>query len=57
MARGFSARRPGNWRELIADLTLFYRWPPSAGFEMTITRLLWWVEQANRQVKERANAK
>ncbi|MBV9859883.1 MAG: GpE family phage tail protein [Alphaproteobacteria bacterium] len=41
---------------MIADLTLFYGWPPESAWGMTITRLLWWAKQANRQAEARANA-
>jgi hypothetical protein len=47
-ARQIGTRFPGNWRDLIADLTRFWGWGPKAAWNLTGTQLLWWTEQANR---------
>lgn len=48
-------RYPGNWRELIADLTRFWGWGPKDAWGLTGTQILWWTDQASR-VAERERA-
>lgn len=51
--QGFRHARPGNWEQLIADLTAFFPgWGPDDGWNLTTTRLRWWVEQQHRMAKE-----
>jgi hypothetical protein len=41
---------------LIADLTHFWHWSPTAAWSLTGTQLLWWLDQTNRII-ERENAR
>jgi hypothetical protein len=39
---------PVNLRELMADLTWFFRWPPSEVESMTLEQIKWWQSQLER---------
>lgn len=47
---------PCNWRELMADVTWFFRWSPRDVGDLTIPELLWWAEQARRIQQERGGS-
>ena len=47
-ARKIRTRYPGNWRDLIADLTRFWGWGPMDAWGLTGTQLVWWTEQSIR---------
>jgi hypothetical protein len=53
---GFYRSWPSNYTELIADLSRYWGWPaggPGSGFEITGSRLIYWLDQANRIITER----
>jgi hypothetical protein len=50
---GVSQFRPRNWRELCADLTFYFHWSPRDVWELTMTEILWWAAQAERQIAAR----
>ncbi len=41
-------RCPRNLGEVVAELTKFYGWGPFDAWSLTVTELIWWVEQAQR---------
>jgi hypothetical protein len=38
----------------MADLTRWFAWGPEDASRLTGSKLVWWVEQANRMAKEEA---
>jgi hypothetical protein len=42
---------------LIADLTRWWGWPPDAAWNMTGSRLMWWLEQQHRIAEREESAR
>lgn len=44
----FGIQSLGEWQQLAAEATYFYKWGPHEAWSLTKSRLLWWVDNANR---------